>query len=219
MAGKVPLSGIPWIITKSSFRASQVSRVATSKDGLHWTCVSENPVNWNMDAGDKESCKMWHKRTDIYVHTYILCCSAGSLSVHQGSCRPCVHWWGDSLVDARHLHVEQGWPSSLHCKGDDGGKLSSIAHSDIKPSFFSLLDLMPEQGTVGLGRTTGFKSLPLLQGLQTLWTDDQGQQVLEFKTPFWQKFLTLWSRPTSIGLLNFFIIINISNYYQGQQVK
>ena len=48
-------------------------------------------------------------------------------------------------------------------------------------SFFSLLDLMAEQGKMGLGRATGSTTLPLLQGLQTCWADDQGQQVLECK--------------------------------------
>ena len=34
---------------KCQCRASQVSRVATSKDGLHWTCVSERPVIKNIN--------------------------------------------------------------------------------------------------------------------------------------------------------------------------
>ena len=35
------------------------------------------------------------------------------------------HWWGDSLVDAGHLHVEQGRSSSFCCQRDDRGKVSN----------------------------------------------------------------------------------------------
>ena len=109
---------------------------------------------------------------------------SGSLSVHQGSGRPSVHSWSDSLVDARHLHVEQGWPSSLHCQGDDGGKMLTTARSNFTQKLDVITNLVPEQGKLGLGGAAGSSTLLLLQGLQTCWADDQGQQVPDWKTEY-----------------------------------
>ena len=106
---------------------------------------------------------------------------SGSLSVHQGSVGPSVHSWSDSLVDARHLHVEQGWPSSLHCQGDEGGKMLTTARSNFTEKLDVITNLVPEQGEVGLGGATGSSTLLLLQGLQTCWADDQGRQVRDFR--------------------------------------
>ena len=53
------------------------------------------------------------------------------------------HWWGDSLVDAGHLHVEQGWSSSFFCQRDDRGKVSK--------SFYEKKYFMPSRA-----RESGF---------------------------------------------------------------
>ena len=137
-----------------------------------------------MDVGDKESCKMLHKRSHIYVHTYHAVLQvaypyikAVADPVYTGGVillsMPGIFMWSKDGLPPYTVREMTGVSGNCQC------------HTN---SFFSLLDLMPEQGTVGMGGATGSTTLLFLQGLQTCWTDDQGQQVLELKTLFRQRY-------------------------------